>query len=242
MNDDKRQKTALFRYGILAPLLSGITEEATSNQAFFRDAAKKVYTTPRGVDTTISAITLERWYYSYQKHGFDGLLPKQRNDNGLSRKLDDDMTEQIKHLKQEYPRLPATLVHQRLLTNGTVKRGDVSLSTVTRYINQLKLENNDVTHPEMRRYERAHANEVWYADSSTGLHLKVGKKKHRVWIIAVIDDASRMITGIDVFFNDNYINVMSVLKSAITRHGKPSILTLDYTEDLTIPKFFERAG
>ena len=42
MNDDKRQKTALFRYGILAPLLSGITEDALSNQAFFRDAAKKV--------------------------------------------------------------------------------------------------------------------------------------------------------------------------------------------------------
>ena len=39
MNDDKRQKTALFRYGILAPLLSGVTEDALSNQAFFRDAA-----------------------------------------------------------------------------------------------------------------------------------------------------------------------------------------------------------
>ena len=227
MNDDKRQKTALFRYGILAPLLSGITEDALSNQAFFRDAAKKVYTAPNGVDTTISAITLERWYYSYRKHGFDGLMPKKRNDNGRSRKLDADMAEQIKYLKAEYPRLPATIVHQRLQDNGTVKRGEVSLSTVTRYINQLKLESDEVTHSEMRRYERAHANEVWYGDSSTGLHLKVGGKKHRVWIIALIDDASRMITGIDVFFNDNYINVLSVLKSAISRHGKPKILTLD---------------
>ncbi len=227
MNDEKRQKTALFRYGILAPLLSGITKDAASNQAYFRDAAKKVYTTPNGVDTTISAVTLERWYYRYQKSGFDGLLPKKRNDNGQSRKLDVDMAEQIKYLKQEYPRLPATIVHQRLLANGTVKRGDVSLSTVTRYINQLKLENKDVTHSEMRRYERAHANEVWYGDSSTGLHLKVDGKNHRVWIIALIDDASRMIIGIDVFFNDNYINVMSVLKTAITRYGKPKILTLD---------------
>lgn len=48
-----------------------------------------------------------------------------------------------------------------------------------------------------------------------------------MWIIAVIDDASRMITGIDVFFNDNYLNVMAVLKSAVTKFGKPKVLTLD---------------
>lgn len=227
MNDDKRQKTALFRYGILAPLLSGVTEDALSKQAFFRDAANKIYTTPRGADTTISAVTLERWYYNYRKHGFDGLMPKKRNDNGTSRKLDADMAEQIKYLKGEYPRLPATIIHQKLLENGTAKRGEVSLSTVTRYINQLKLETDRIEHSEMRRYERSHANEVWYGDSSTGVHLNVDGKKHRVWIIALIDDASRMITGIDVFFHDNYINVMSVLKSAISRYGKPKILTLD---------------
>jgi transposase InsO family protein len=227
MNDEKRQKIALFRYGILAPLLSGITDDTASNKAFFRDASKRVYTTPVGLDTTISAVTLERWYYSYQKRGFDGLLPKKRNDNGRSRKLDFDMAEQIKYLKQEYPKLPATLIHQRLLANGTVRKGDISLSTVTRYINQLKLENKYATHSEMRRYERAHINEVWYGDSSTGLYITIKGKKHKVWIIAMIDDASRMITGIDVFFNDNYINVMSVLKSAITRYGKPKVLTLD---------------
>ena len=135
--------------------------------------------------------------------------------------------EQIKHLKQEYPRLPATLVHQHLLDNGTITRKGISLSTVTRYINQLKLENKLATGNEMRRYERAHINEVWYSDSSTGLYLKTGGKKKKVWIIAVIDDASRMITGIDVFFNDNYLNVMAVLKSAVTKFGKPKVLTLD---------------
>lgn len=225
--DEKRQKTALFRYGILAPLLSGAIDNPASNKAFFRDASKKVFTKPNGVDSKISAVTLERWYYSYQKNGFDGLIPQKRNDNGRSRKLDDDIAEQIKYLKQEYPRLPATLVHQRLLSNGTIKKGEISLSTITRQINQLKLENNYPVHSEMRRYERSHINEVWYGDSCTGLHLKLCGKKHRVWIIAMIDDASRMITGADVFLGDNYINVMSVLKSAITKFGKPKVLTLD---------------
>ena len=40
-------------------------------------------------------------------------------------------------------------------------------------------------------------------------------------MIAMMDDASRMITGIDVFFNDNFVNVMAVLKSAVRKYGKP---------------------
>lgn len=46
-------------------------------------------------------------------------------------------------------------------------------------------------------------------------------------MIAMMDDTSRMITGIDVFFNDNFVNVMAVLKSAVTKYGKPKVLNLD---------------
>ena len=66
----------------------------------------------------------------------------------------------------------------------------------------------------MRRYERPHINEVWCGDSSVGPYLRTDDgKKHRVYVIALIDDASRFITGADVFFNDNFVNLMSVMKS-----------------------------
>lgn len=227
MNDEIRQKTALFRYGILAPLISETLDDSMTKMEFFRDAAKKIYTSPTGTETTVSETSLRRWYYNYQESGFEGLVPQRRSDTGKSRKLDDDMMEQIKYLKQEYPRLPATLIHQKLFENGTIKRNEISLSTVTRYINQLKLEYKLAPGNEMRRYERAHINEVWYGDSSTGIYLKINGAKKKVWIIALIDDASRMIVGIDLFFNDNYLSVMSVMKSAMTKFGKPKILTLD---------------
>ncbi len=50
-----------------------------------------------------------------------------------------------------------------------------------------------------------HINEVWCGDSSVGPYLKVDGKKQRTYIIALIDDASRMIVGIDIFFNDNFV-------------------------------------
>ena len=103
----------------------------------------------------------------------------------------------------------------------------ISLSTINRYVNQLKLECKYSNNKDMKRYEREHINEVWCGDSSVGPYLKIDNKKRRVYIIALIDDASRYITGIDVFFNDNFVNLMAVLKSAVTRFGKPKILNFD---------------
>ena len=80
----------------------------------------------------------------------------------------------------------------------------------------------------MSRYERPHINEVWCGDSSVGPHLTdADGKKHRIYIIALIDDASRFITGIDVFYNDNFINLMSVMKSAVSKYGRPKVLNFD---------------
>lgn len=227
MNDETRQKIALFRYGIIAPVVSGTYDECKSIKGFFRDAAGKVYTNPSGEETKVSASTLERWYYAYNKGGFDALIPMRRCDTGKPRKIDGDIMEQIRFLKKEYPRIPATLILQKLLDNGTISKGDISLSTVNRFVNQLKIENNYTNNKDMRRYERTHINEVWCGDTSFGPYLKIDGKKKRTYIIAFLDDASRYIIGIDIYFNDNFVNLMSVMKTAVTRYGKPKILNFD---------------
>ena len=91
----------------------------------------------------------------------------------------------------------------------------------------MKREQQFCPNKDMRRYEREHINEVWYGDSSVGPYLTIDGKKQRTYIIALIDDASRMIVGIDIFFHDNFVNLMSVIKSAITRFGCPKMLGFD---------------
>ena len=51
--------------------------------------------------------------------------------------------------------------------------------------------------------------------------------KRKVYIIALIGDASRFIVGIDVFFHDNFVNLMSVIKSAVAKYGRPQIFNFD---------------
>lgn len=227
MNDEEKRNIALFRYGIIAPLISGTYDEGKSRKEFFRNAAKRTYTNPRGKDVKFSKSTIERWYYYYKKGGFESLIPQKRADSGQPRKVDDDVIRQIRFLKEEYPKMPATIIHQKLIENGTISKDGLSLSTINRHVNKLKIEKQFSNNKDMRRFERAHINEVWYGDTCYGPYLKADGKKRRTYIIALIDDASRYIIGIDVFFNDNFVNLMSVMKSSVTKFGRPKILTFD---------------
>lgn len=227
MTNDEKQDIALLRYSVIAPLVSGQQDAYASLSSFFREAAEKTYTHPSGKPITFSETTIERWYRAYLKDGLAGLVPANRIDCGKSRNLDDDCKEFIRHMKFEYPRIPASVIYRAMIDNGLVSKNDVSLSTVNRYVNHLISDNYLTNNTDRRRYERPHINEVWCGDSSVGprLHTSGGKKK--VYIIALLDDASRMVVGVDVFFNDNFNNLMSVIKSAVAKYGKPKVFNFD---------------
>ena len=217
-----------MRYSVISPIISGLSENYSSLEAFYRDAARKGTIAPDGALKHFAPSTIERWYRNYRKGGFDALIPEGRVDEGKPRKLDADLQKQIRYLKENYPRMSAAAIFRQLQDNGSIKRGEVSQSTITRYINQLSVRLKTTTNPDMRRYERPHINEVWCGDSCVGPYLKTSDgKKHRVYVIALIDDASRFIVGIDVFFNDNFVNLMSVIRGAVAKYGRPKVFNFD---------------
>lgn len=228
MEQDKKHEIALMRYSVISPLITGHQEDYPSLEAFFRDASRGGVTSPDGSVRTYAPGTIEKWYRAYKLGGFDALLPTGRSDAGKSRKLDDALQEHIRYLKTNYPRMSAAAIYRQLQDNGHFRPGELSESTVNRYINRLALELKTTTNQDMRRYERPHINEVWCGDSSVGPYLKTPDgKKHKLYIIALIDDASRFITGIDIFFNDNFVNLMSVMKSAVAKYGRPKLFNFD---------------
>lgn len=228
MEQDKKHDIALMRYSVISPLITGLQEDYPSLDAFFRDASLKGITAPDGSVRRYAPGTIEKWYRAYKQGGFDALLPTGRSDAGKPRKLDDGIQEHIRYLKTNYPRMSAAAIYRQLQDNGSIRHGEISESTINRYINLLALELKTTTNQDMRRYERPHINEVWCGDSSVGPCLKTPDgKKHKLYIIALIDDASRFITGIDIFFNDNFVNLMSVMKSAVAKYGRPKLFNFD---------------
>ena len=137
------------------------------------------------------------------------------------------MQERIRYLSKEYPKITGTEILRRLCADGTLCHGQVSLSTIERFLKQLAVKEGHSPEKDMRRYEREHINEVWYGDTSFGPYLMTPEGKKRIYIIALIDDASRFITGADLFFEDTFANVMTVMKSAVSRHGKPGLFVFD---------------
>jgi len=228
MDQNRKQDIALMRYSAISPLIAGTQDDFPSLSAFFRDASAKGVRAPDGQLRHYAPATIERWYLDYKHGGFDALIPASRSDRGVSRKIDEDLTEQIRYLKHTYPRLSAAAIYRQLQDNGSIRSGQLSEATVCRFINQMMLTEKLTNNQDMRRYERPHINEVWCGDSSAGPYLKLPDgKKHRVCVMALIDDASRFITGTGVFFNDTFINLMSVMKSAVAKYGRPSVFNFD---------------
>lgn len=227
MNEEQKQSIALMRYGAIAPLIAGLDVNSSSNTEYFREKSASGIPGPDGKLRYYSPDTIERWYLNYRKFGFDALIPAGRSDAGKSRKLSDDAVESIRYMKENYPRMSAADIYRQLLVTGTIAYGEVSESTITRFVAQLKEELKQTPNRDMRRYERAHINEVWCGDSSVGPRLTEGGKTRKVYIIAFIDDCSRFITGVDIFYNDNFVNLMSVMKSAVGKFGKPRVLNFD---------------
>lgn len=228
MTQEQTHEIALMRYSVIAPLISGLQDSFSSNEAFYRDASARGVMAPDGIKKHFAPTTIKKWYNHYNKGGFDALVPSSRADLGKPRKLDDELQEQIKYLKTNYPRMSAAAIYRQLRDNGSIRPDDLSESTVNRYLNSLALEMKTTTKQDMRRYERPHINEVWCGDSSVGPYLRTADgMKHKIFIIALIDDASRFIVGIDIFFNDNFINLMSVMKSAVAKYGRPQMFNFD---------------
>lgn len=227
MNMDRKQEIALFRYGVIAPLITGTKDPAMSNKEFYRQAAAKDYPDAAGNPRTVGASTIEKWYLAYKKQGFEGLLPSDRSDEGKSRKIDADLQERICCLRRQYPHMTSAGIYRKLMEDGSIHIGEVSQSTVERFVRQIMTEDGNNPNKDMRRYEREHVNDVWCGDTCYGPCLNTAEGKMRVYIIALIDDASRYIVGADLFFHDSFENLMTVIRSAVAKHGRPGLFNFD---------------
>ena len=221
MTEKEKKELALAKFSIISPLVTNY-DNYLSNTEFFNLASKQEIIV-HGTKKSFSPGTIQRWYYDYKKGGFDSLIPKKRIDIGRRRTVDDELIEEIKQEIIKHPRKCAKQIYQEKKLIGKC-----SYNTINRVYQSIKKDINLYTPTkDMRRYECPYFNDVWCADSSVGPYLYKDKKKIKLYIIAFIDDASRVITGCKIFDSDNTYNLISTLKSAVSVYGKPKTLNVD---------------
>jgi len=221
--------TALFRLSVLGPLVSRDDLERGDLQKIIRELAKKEYAIPGSNRRYLGEKTIEAWYYAWRKQGVEGLIPLQRTDRGVS-KLPIAAQEALVAAKRENPRRQGRQRKQLLESSGTVPRGTASRSAIHRLLQQQDLSRpaGSASNPEEhRRFVAEWANAIWYGDVMHGptLALKTGRCK--VFLVSLMDDASRLIAHSAFCTNETALDIEGVLKQAVLKRGLPKKLVVD---------------
>ncbi len=88
---------------------------------------------------TVFNYNVSKWEERYLQNGIVGRMPKTRLDAGKSRVLTDEAIQEIFLLKERFPRINATLIYGKLIEDGVIRKMDVSLSSVQRFMKNQNL-------------------------------------------------------------------------------------------------------
>lgn len=223
--DEAKNQIALFRYGLISSLVNNTYEEK-SMEEYYRKKASKSYVL-NGKEIKVRASTIKKWYTNYKKFGYNGLIPKTRTDLNTSRKLTLDAQQKIIDYKKNFPHISGTLIYQKLIEEGYINQAIVSKSTVLKFIRDNYLLFGDDGKIDRRAFEMEFANQMWDADTSHGPYLTINNKKIKTYLIALIDDASRLITSAKFYYEDNAINFQNTFKEGLKKYGIPKRIFLD---------------
>lgn len=227
MINKKSIEIAQFRFGIIAPVIQNTYPDA-SVSAYFRRIAATPVKLPEGKEIIYKPGALKSWLQRYREGGFDALIPKERADVGISRKLDTASIAEIHRLTDHFPRMNATLIYHKLIEDGFIDRSEISVASIQRYFKHNDLKSARLTTIRDRKaFEEEFACMMFQADTCYGPFLKVNGVLKRTYLIMFIDDKTRLIVGGRYFFNENAANMQIVFKEAIARYGIPKKLYID---------------
>ncbi len=228
---DERQRTdiALWRLGVLGPLVSAELGHGDIRR-LCQEAATRCYRKPDGRYVELKPRTIESWHYSYQSNGLDGLRPKGRTDAGHSRAVPPALAERLIALKRENPRRSIRRLIRMLERAGETRRGQLKRSTVHRLLQAQGISTRPprVTETERRAFRHRYAGDCWMGDVMHGPKaLDDQGRSRKAYLHVFIDSATRLVTGCTFRFGERAVDFEGVLKSAIRKHGLPRTLFVD---------------
>ena len=231
--DNKAEQIALFRYGLIAPLvLETLPRGELTRRAL--EIASRTYVIPYSSRRQVSTDTLLEWTLSYRRNGLAALAPKTRNDRGQLRAIDDPTAALIERLKRENPHRTGTaLLHQLAMTSDNQTQAQVSASTLYRFLRARGLTERQLLQDKAaasshKKYEAQFANQIWQSDMLFGPWVeRSGGGKRQVFLQATLDDASRLIPHAQFYLDQGLDSFLDCLRQAIAARGLPTRLYMD---------------
>lgn len=225
MEEKDREQVALFRYGLLAPIITG---QVHSKSEYLAKVAAKKHSVPYYGEKEFTPKTMAAWLLTYKREGFEGLKPKKRSDRGQPRRLSREQEEHILALRRLEREMPVTVFYDRLVDKGEILPTEVSYTTVYRLLKNYGLVGKGTEkNPERKRFAYDTVNTLWQGDMSHGPYLIIDGKKVKTYLFAFIDDCSRVVPFAQFFTSEKIDSLTTVFKEALLRRGVPKIVYVD---------------
>jgi transposase InsO family protein len=223
MTKNTALEMALRKHEMISPLLQPGLDEAEKRR-IRREILNR---------EEISERTLRRYLAAYREKSYEGLLPKSRTDVGQQRAISPEILDRAIEIKQELPERSVRRIIKILEGEEIVKKGSISRSTLSRHLLRMgfgakDFRNIHVEGTAARRFVKSGRNILWQADIKYGPYIPtIGGGKKRTYMIAFIDDATRLVCHAEFYDNQRLPILEDSFRKAILKYGKPEAVYVD---------------
>ncbi len=203
-----------------------------SIQARIKAVSQMTFSDEDGHPRQFTWRTIQTWYSRYKKHGVTVMENKPRSDKGKVRKMAiEDVLEAIgKVAPKIHGKTPTlALLYRLCIEAGVLSRSQIAPNTFRRIVKQYELLKPEAESSNKIRlaFAKAHANELWQADTLYGPYVQIDGSPVQTRLIAFLDDASRVCCHGQFFLAENVDTLIESLRAAFYKRGVPHALYVD---------------
>lgn len=231
MTENEKQRVAIFRFSVIHEFVGGAVLSRTERRQLLKDKCARKWDIPSSDRTRISRSAILRWIRLYNESGgrLESLYPKDRSDNGKSRAIDEETGLNMIHLRREMPDATVPVLIRIMNERDLSAPGkDLKPTTVYRFLhNQNLMKPPEGQNQDRRKFEAELPNDIWQSDVMHGPMVTVGERKRKSYLIAFIDDHSRLIPYARFYLSEKLTSFLDAFEKALLKRGLPRKLYVD---------------
>ncbi len=228
MTEEQKKEVATFRFGVIHELVNTKGLSRGEQERLIREKCERRWNIPFSNRTRIGRTTILRWVRLYTAGGgrIESLFATDRSDHGATRAMDEETCLSLLALRREFPRVTIKdLISKMKEANPEARLNPSSVYRLLRREGMMKLPGPKCV--DRRKFEAELANEIWQSDVLHGPMVMAGEKMRKTYLIAFLDDHSRLVPHGEFYFSEGVECFMDALEKALMKRGLPRKLYTD---------------
>lgn len=228
MTEDQKMQVAVFRFSVISDFIHAPFMSRQEKGRLIQDKCSRKWQIPFSEKTRISRSTIERWIRLYKESNGDlkSLCSHDRVDQGRCRAMGEETCLLLTRLKTDMPSATVPYLIERIKRSYPEVR--LNTSTVYRFLHQQDLMHPKEKNPtDRRKFEAELPNDLWQSDVMHGPKVEVNGRRQKTYLIAVIDDHSRLIVYARFYLSESVASYLDAFEKGLLQRGVPRKLYVD---------------